>query len=228
MAITVASKQSFTTQADQTITTVPAGSCVVFVGCVSDSDTTHRTIDSAFTVGGTAMTAITQSTIAAQNNQVDIYYLNNATGGSSVTWANKYHAGSPGFLGALYVLTGQDTSTQPSNSGHAESVLGTNPAITLASLNAGDLILEGIAGNNTPTAAAGQTSDYTGTGNGSSFAISEEVASAGSNAQSWTMSLAAYAYNAIAIKVGASVTPLNWSMPGNQPYPDRTYVVPYR
>jgi hypothetical protein len=204
MAISVRSKQSFTTQADQTIASIVSGDCVIFIGCVSDGDTTHRVIDAPFTVGGVAMTAVTQSTVGGQNNQVDIYYLKNAAGGTSVTWSNKYHAGSPGFQGAIYVLSGADTASQPSNTGHAESTAAANPTVTLTGLSAGDLILEGIAGNNTPTAGSSQTVDYTSAANGSSFAISQKSAASGSNAESWTMSSAAYAYNLIAILATAS------------------------
>lgn len=202
MALAVRSKQTFTVQTDQTIATIVAGDIVVFLGVLADSDGAHKAIDSAFTVGGVAMTALTQS--SGTNNQADIYYLKNAAGGSSVTWANKYHAGSPAFLGAIYVISGADTVTQPSGSGHAESAGAANPSVTLTGLAAGDLILEVIGGNNTPSANASQTVDYTGSGNGSSFAISEKTASAGSNAESWTMTSAAYAFNLIAVLAAAT------------------------
>lgn len=197
-AASVRSSQFFTSNSNQTVATIVTGDCVVFVGEVSDGDHTHSGIDSPFQIGGVNMTSITQSLVSGQNNQVDIAYLANVTGGTSVTFAMHYHAGSPGFQGALYVIQ-NCTSVQPTTSGHLESTGAANPSIALTGVNAGDLILEGLASSATPTAASGQTIDVTSTGNGSTFNIAEKTATAGTNTESWTMASNAFAFNAIAI-----------------------------
>lgn len=204
----IRSKQEFNTAADQVIERIYAGDTVVFVGLPSDGDTTHRGVDAPFTVGGVNMTAVVSSVSAGgQNNQVDIYVLKNAAAGINVTWANKYHAGMPGFKGALYVLRGADVSSQPDDSDSVSNTSGANPTLSLDATLTGGLLIEGIASNNAPTAGSSQTVDYTGSGNGSNFAIAHKEAPTATNySEGWTVSSGAHAYGAVLVKYAYGVS----------------------
>lgn len=185
-------------------TSLTAGVTIVSLTAAIDSDQVHRGIDSAFTFDSTSMTnSPTSTNNTGQNNQADIYVLKNYTGNGNKTFSMKYHAGPPVY-GVLYILQNTDSTTQPTTSGASVNTGASNPSISLTSVNVNDLILELLASNNTATVNASQTVDASGTQNASNVYVSRKAASAGTNAESWTMSSGAFAYAAIAIKVNST------------------------
>lgn len=198
---TIRSSGSYTNQSvDQTIPSVIAGDTFVYVGMVSDGDNVHRGIDSPPTLGGVSLTAAPGLvTSSGQNNQVDAYILKNVTGGTNVTLHTSYHSSSPGYLGAWYLIKNADTASQPRTSG-SDAQNGSSPSISLASLDASDLIIEAIASSSTPTSSTGQSTVASGSGNGSTFRTTYKQATAGTNAETWTQSSNSYAYAAVVVK----------------------------
>jgi hypothetical protein len=211
MSASIRSSGSYTAaNVDQTIASITAGDTFVFMGAVSDGDPVHRGIDSAPTIGGVSMVAAPGLISAGgQNNQVDIYILKNCAGGTNVTLHTSYHAAPTAFMGSWFVVQSADTTTQPQGTPQSSttSTAGTSASVSYTSLSAGDLLLEVIAAGNTPAVGSSQTSDFTGSGNASSFASGHKTAAAGTNAESWTFTSAAYAYAVVAVKAsGAAPT----------------------
>jgi hypothetical protein len=202
--VRVRSKQSFTgnlTSISQTIATIAAHDCVVFIAARSG----QSSFSANPTVGGVAMTAVQKRPPIAGGGggyECDIWYLKDASGGAvgtNVSFTATYNPNT-GTLGALYVLQNTDTVTQPADFGGSESTGAPDPQ-TSVSCSAGDLILAGLASNVEPTENTGQTRDFTYNPGGWAV-ITEQTASAGSNSQEWLMSSDSFALNVIAIKAG--------------------------
>lgn len=196
----VRSSGSYTAQnVDQAIPTIVAGDTFVYLGATSDGDSAHRFIDSAPTIGGVSMTAVPGAvTSGGQNNQVDVYMLANCAGGTNVTLHTAYHATTPGYLGAWYVVSDASTTQPGTNASDATS--GTTPTASISSAATSDLILEIIASSASPTPSASQTIDFSGSGNGSSFVVARKTPTTGTNTETWSQSNASYALSAVLIK----------------------------
>ncbi|WP_425005766.1 hypothetical protein [Mycolicibacterium sp. S3B2] len=188
------------TNVAQTIPSIAAGDSVVYIGQTSDDDNVHREIDAAPTVDGVSMTpAPGRVTASGQKNQVDIYVLKNAAAGTSVTLQTTYHAGSPAYVGAWFVIANADTATQPASSGSDAATSGTAPSVSLSSVAPDDLILSTIASSGTPTSSSSSVL-YTGSGNGTNFRLLHRRSSTSTPTEAWSQSSSAYAAAAIVIK----------------------------
>lgn len=206
MPASIRSSGTITTQnTAQTIATVVAGDTLVYLGAVSDGDPVHRGIDSAPTLGGIALAAAPGLiTSGGQNNQVDVYVLGNVAGGTNVSFQTAYHASTPGYLGAWFLIQAAQ-STQPATSGSDAQNGGAAPSVALSGLTTDDLILEILASSGSAGVNSGQTLDFSGSGNGSNFYAAHRTAAAGTNTEAWSQAAAAaYAYAAVAIKGVAS------------------------
>jgi hypothetical protein len=207
--VTIRSKQSFSSFANQTIATVNAFDCVVFIGLPIDA-----TAIGTPQVGGVNMTAVSPQhpVIFGSGDgggyEAHIFYLvaSGAAVGSSITFTQPYTGPGSNFLGAIYVLSNVDTVSVRTDSGGGESTNASSAGPFTLTTNAGDMILSGIGSGLSPNDQDFMTNDYSG----GIFAniYSKANVSAGSDGPNWDFGglSCGYAFNSIVIKAGSPPT----------------------